>query len=69
MKDFATKPDMIAIRREGQAFLAEIEKRGHILPSLEDVQSMKTYIAVRETGSDEFAGFTEDRKPQVIKPK
>ena len=37
MTDLTTKPDMVAIRREGQAFLAEIESRGHVLPSLENV--------------------------------
>jgi hypothetical protein len=51
MKDLATKPDMVAIRLEGQAFLAEIEYRGHILPSLEDVDAIKPYSTIREARS------------------
>jgi hypothetical protein len=37
---------MIAIRREGQAFLAEIEKRGHVLPTLEEVNASKPFATV-----------------------
>jgi hypothetical protein len=51
MKDIATKPDMAAIRHEGQTFLVEIEKRGHILPSLEDVDAIKPYSTIREARS------------------
>jgi hypothetical protein len=69
MKDFATKPDMVAIHREGQAFLAEIEKRGHVLPSLEDVNGMKQYSMISEPRSRQLVGFAEDQKPQVIRPK
>ena len=69
MKNLATRPDMVAIRREGQVFLAEIEKRGHILPSLEDVHDVEPYSTIHETGSNEYAGFAEDRKPQVIRPR
>jgi hypothetical protein len=69
MKDLATKPDMVAIRREGQAFLAEVESRGHILPSLDDVNGTKPYSTISEPRSRQLAGFAENQKPQVIRPK
>jgi hypothetical protein len=69
MKDIATKPDMAAIRREGQALLAEIESRGHILPSLDDVNAVKRYSTLPEPRTRQLAGFAEDQNPQVIRPK
>lgn len=69
MNDLQTIPDMDAIRREGQALLAEIESRGHILPSLDDVDGIKPYSTIPEYKTRQLPGFAEDQNPQVIKPK
>jgi hypothetical protein len=69
MNNVPTKPDMASIRREGQAFLAEIESHGHVLPSLEDVDGIKPDSTIPESRTRQMAGFAEDQKPQVIRPK
>jgi hypothetical protein len=65
MKNFWSKLDMTAIRANGQAYLAELEKHGHVLPSLEHLQLKATTPILQSHPTTELQGFAEDDHPPL----
>lgn len=57
-----TKPDMSAIRSEGQAYLHAIEKRGFVLPSLE---TLHPEPGLAKPAVNELQGFAEPEQKSL----
>jgi hypothetical protein len=65
MVEFVTKLDTSKIRNDGQAYLAELEKRGYVLPSLENLR-LKTETPVPQSQtSAELQGFAKDEQQSL----
>jgi hypothetical protein len=65
MSNFSTKLNMDDIRREGQIFLAALERLGKELPSLEVQHSKATSPFLKSGPTSELQGFAEDAHPPL----